>query len=145
VTRSVPGRTDHVVVVGAGFAGLTTALHLLGAGREVTVVERADHPGGRAGLLDLPTERGTFRVDTGPTVLTMPGLLDEAFAAVGEKLAERLDLVELDPAYRTHFADGSTIDVHTDGAAMEEEVRRACGPVAAAGYVRMRAWLTALY
>ena len=44
----------------------------------------------------------------------MPDLLDEAFAAVGEKLAERLDLVPLDPAYRAHFADGSTIDVHTD-------------------------------
>jgi phytoene desaturase len=49
--RSVPGPTDHVVVVGAGFSGLSTALHLLGAGRRVTIVERADHPGGRAGAL----------------------------------------------------------------------------------------------
>ena len=70
-------------------------------------LERADHPGGRAGRLDLHTERGDYRVDTGPTVLTMPDLLDEAFAAVGEKPADRLDLVELDPAYRAHFADGS--------------------------------------
>jgi phytoene desaturase len=145
VTRSVPGPTDHVVVVGAGFAGLTAALHLLGAGRRVTIVERAEHPGGRAGRLDLTTERGVYRVDTGPTVLTMPDLLDEAFAAVGEKLTERLDLVALDPGYRTHFADGSTIDVHTDAAAMEQEVRETCGPASAAGYLRMRAWLTKLY
>jgi phytoene desaturase len=145
VTRTVPGPTDHVAVVGAGFAGLTTALHLLGAGRSVTVVERGEHPGGRAGRLDLCTERGTFQVDTGPTVLTMPDLLDEPFAAVGEKLSERLDLVELDPGYRTHFADGSTIDVHTDGVAMEQEVRAVCGPEAAAGYRDMRAWLTKLY
>ena len=62
----------------------------------------------------------------------MPDLLDEAFGAVGEKLADRLDLVELDPAYRAHFADGSTIDVHTDADAMEAEVRRVCGPGAAA-------------
>lgn len=143
--RTVQGPTDHVVVVGAGFAGLTAALHLLGAGRRVTIVERGRHPGGRAGRLDLETGRGTFRVDTGPTVLTMPSLLDEAFAAVGEKLVDRLDLVELDPGYRTHFADGSTIDVHSDGAAMEQEVRAVCGPEAAAGYVRMRAWLTRLY
>lgn len=143
--RTVKGPTDHVVVVGAGFAGLTAALHLLGAGRRVTVVERGGHPGGRAGRLDLQTERGTFHVDTGPTVLTMPSLFDEAFAAVGEKLVDRLDLVELAPGYRTHFADGSTIDVHTDGAAMEQEVRAVCGPEAAAGYVRMRAWLTELY
>jgi phytoene desaturase len=145
MTRTIPGPTDHVVVVGAGFAGLTAALHLLGAGRQVTIIERDAHPGGRAGRLDLATQRGTFRVDTGPTVLTMPGLLEEAFAAVGERLTDRLDLVELDPAYRTHFADGSTIDVHTDGAAMEQEVRAVCGPVAAAGYVAMRAWLTELY
>jgi phytoene desaturase len=145
VTARVPGRTDHVVVVGAGFAGLTAALHLLGAGRRVTVLERGEHPGGRAGQLDLRTERCTYRIDTGPTVLTMPDLLDEAFAAVGEKLDERLDLVRLDPAYRAHFADGSTIDVHTDGAAMEDEVRRVCGPSAASGYRDLRGWLTRLY
>ena len=143
--RTVTGPTDHVVVVGAGFSGLSAALHLLGAGRRVTIVEQADGPGGRAGALDIETSEGTYRVDTGPTVLTMPELLDEAFAAVGEKLDERLDLVELDPAYRTHFADGSTIDVHTDAAAMEDEVRRTCGPASAAGYVRMREWLTRLY
>ena len=145
MTKRVPGLTDHVVVVGAGLAGLAAALHLLGAGRRVTVLERAEHPGGRAGRLDLRSERGTYRVDTGPTVLTMPELLDEVFAAVGEKLDERLDLVALAPAYRARFADGSTIDVHTDAAAMADEVRATCGPAAAAGYERLRRWLTRLY
>ena len=139
------GRTDHVVVVGAGLSGLCAALHLLGAGRQVTIVERADHPGGRVGQLDLTTEHGTFHVDTGATVLTMPDLLDEAFAAVGEKLAERLDLLPLDPAYRAHFADGSTIDVHTDADAMEAEIRRVCGPESAVGYRGLREWLGDLY
>jgi phytoene desaturase len=143
--RTIDGPSDHVVVVGAGFSGLSAALHLLGAGRRVTIVERSDGPGGRAGALDLETSSGTYRVDPGPTVLTMPDLLDEAFQAVGEKLEERLDLVELDPAYRTHFADGSTIDVHTDAAAMEDEVRRTCGPASADGYQRLRSWLTRLY
>jgi len=145
LSRRVPGRTDHVVVVGAGLAGLSTALHLLGAGRRVTVLERAEHPGGRAGRLDLHSPRGTYHVDPGPTVLTMPELLDEALSAVGEKLDERLDLVRLDPAYRARFADGSTIDVHTDADAMADEVRTTCGPAAAAGYQRVRAWLTRLY
>ena len=58
----------------------------------------------------------------------MPELLGEALGAVGEKLTDRLDLVELHPAYRARFADGSTIDVHTDAEAMEDEVRRVCGP-----------------
>lgn len=75
----------------------------------------------------------------------MPELLDEAFAAVGDSLAARLDLVRLDPAYRAAFADGSTIDVHTDAEAMEAEVREVCGPAAAAGYLRLRRWLGELY
>ncbi|GAA4009087.1 phytoene desaturase family protein [Allokutzneria multivorans] len=139
--RTVPGRTDHVVVVGAGLAGLSAALHLLGSGRSVTVVERDGVPGGRAGRLDL----GGHRFDTGPTVLTMPELLDEALSAVGSSLREHVELVPLHPAYRAEFADGTSIDVHTDADAMEAEVRRVAGPVEAAGYARLRAWLTELY
>ncbi|MEV0049652.1 phytoene desaturase family protein [Saccharopolyspora shandongensis] len=139
--RTVTGRTDHVVVVGAGLAGLTAALHLAGAGRRVTVVERAGLPGGRAGLHEV----AGYRIDTGPTVLTMPELVDEALHAVGESVADRLDLIPLHPAYRAQFADGSALDVHTDAAAMEEEVRRFAGPAEAAGYRRLRRWLTEVY
>ncbi|MDT0445212.1 phytoene desaturase family protein [Streptomyces johnsoniae] len=139
--RRLAGPTGHVVVVGAGLSGLAAALHLLGAGRRVTVVERSPGPGGRAGRLDL----GGYRIDTGPTVLTMPELIDEAFAAVGTSLRDRLDLVPLHPAYRARFADGSRIDVHTGAEAMEAEVRRCAGPREAAGYLRLRRWLEALY
>ncbi|MGW6491873.1 phytoene desaturase [Streptomyces sp. NPDC055056] len=141
MTRTVPGRTDHVVVVGAGLAGLSATLHLLGAGRRVTVVERDLLPGGRAGRLD----RGGFRVDTGPTVMTMPDIADEAFAAVGDSLAARVDLIALHPAYRARFADGSSLDVHTDADAMEAEIERFAGSHEAAGYRRLRDWLTRLY
>ncbi|MFL1426726.1 MULTISPECIES: phytoene desaturase family protein [unclassified Nocardiopsis] len=141
--RPTPPRRgrDRVVIVGAGLSGLACALHLIGAGREVTVIERDPHPGGRAGRLDLDG----FRIDTGPTVLTMPELLDEALAAVGESVADRLDLVPLHPAYRAAFADGSTIDVHTDRDAMAAEVARVIGEREAEGYLRLRDWLTRLY
>ncbi|MFD3751013.1 phytoene desaturase [Streptomyces cyaneofuscatus] len=138
---TVKGPVDHVVVVGAGLAGLSATLHLLGAGRRVTVVERDSGPGGRAGLL----ESGGFRIDTGPTVLTMPDLVEEAFAAVGDKLADRLELIPLDPAYRARFADGSQLDVHTDGAAMEAAVEQFAGARQAVGYRRLRTWLERLY
>ncbi|MFG3510076.1 phytoene desaturase family protein [Streptomyces sp. NPDC047821] len=139
--RTVTGPTDHVVVVGAGLSGLSCALHLLGAGRRVTVVERDAGPGGRAGRTLL----GPYRVDTGPTVLTMPHLADEAFAAVGDSLHRRVELVPLSPAYRALFADGTSLDVHTDGEAMEAEVRRFAGPTEAAGYRALRDWLERLY
>ncbi|GAA0540540.1 phytoene dehydrogenase [Saccharopolyspora subtropica] len=139
--RTVVGRTDRVVVVGAGLAGLAAALHLAGAGRQVIVVERAAVPGGRAGVREL----AGYRIDTGPTVLTMPELVDEALHAVGDSLAERLDLLPLHPAYQARFADGSVLDVHTDAAAMEQEVRRFAGPAEATGYRGLRRWLTAVY
>ncbi len=139
--RTVPGPTDHVVVVGAGLSGLACALHLLGAGRRVTLVEREDGPGGRAGRVSL----GGYEIDTGPTVLTMPHLADEAFAAVGDSLRHHVELTPLHPAYRASFADGSALDVHTDGTAMEDEVRRFAGPAEAAGYRRLRDWLERLY
>lgn len=139
--RTVRGRTDRVVVVGAGLSGLAAALHLAGRGREVTVLERADVPGGRAGRLDIQG----YRMDTGPTVLTMPDIIDATFAAVGDSLSARLDLVPLAPAYHARFADGSSLPVHTDAEMMTEQVRAFAGPAEAAGYTRLRTWLTKLY
>jgi phytoene desaturase len=139
--RAVQGRTDRVVVVGAGLSGLAAALHLAGRGREVTVLEREDVPGGRAGRLDLLGHR----MDTGPTVLTMPDIIDSTLAAVGDSVADRLDLVPLAPAYQAEFADGSALAVHTDGEAMAEQVRAFAGPGEARGYLRLRDWLTRLY
>ncbi|MFF3226980.1 phytoene desaturase family protein [Nocardia suismassiliense] len=139
--RTVKGRADHVVVVGAGLAGLSTAIHLAGRGRAVTVVERESVPGGRMGRLDL---RG-YHIDTGPTVLTMPELIDEVFAAVGQRTADRLDLVPVDPAYHAIYADGRTLDVHSDEERMVQAITAFAGAEQAAGYRKLRAWLSRLY
>ena len=139
--RTIEGRGDHVVVVGAGLAGLSAALHLAGRGRAVTVVEREPWPGGRAGRLDI----GGYRIDTGPTVLTMPDIIDETFAAVGERLSDRMELMAVDPAYRAVFADGSALDVHSDADRMADAVAEFAGFGQAAGYRRLREWLTRLY
>ena len=130
--RTVTGSTDRVVVVGAGLGGLACALHLAGAGREVTVVERESVPGGRAGRLSVDG----FEFDTGPTVLTMPELIAEPLAAVGENLNDWLDLTPVDPAYRAYYPDGSTLDVLTDTVRMAAEISRVCGPREADGYLR---------
>lgn len=139
--RTLRGRTDHVVVVGAGFSGLSAALQLAGRGREVTVVEREPWPGGRAGRRDI----NGYLIDTGPTVLTMPDIIDEAFAAVGESYTDRMELLPVEPAYRSMFADGSSIDVHTDADLMAAAVREFGGPQDAAGYRALRDWLERLY
>lgn len=139
--RTVTGAADHVVVVGAGLSGLSAALQLAGRGRSVTVVERYPFPGGRMGQADI----AGHRIDTGPTVLTMPDIIDEAFAAVGASMAEHLDLMPVEPAYRATFADGSALDVHPDRATMVAAIEAFAGPDQAAGYLRLRDWLTQLY
>jgi phytoene desaturase len=120
------------VIVGAGLGGLACALRLASTGRDVTVVEREARPGGRAGRLSL---RG-YEFDTGPTVLTMPEILAETFAAAGEDMADWLTLDRLDPAYRAFFPDGSSLDVIADSARMADEISRVCGAREAAGYLR---------
>lgn len=130
-----------MVVVGAGLAGLAAALHLAGRGRTVTVVERQPWPGGRAGRLDVDG----YQIDTGPTVLTMPDIIDDVFAAVGETCANRLQLLPVDPAYRAMFADGSWIDVHSDPDQMASAIETFAGRQQVVGYRRLRDWLTRLY
>jgi phytoene desaturase len=139
--RTVPGRTDSVVVVGAGLGGLSAALRLAGAGRRVTVLERADVPGGRAGLLDAEG----YRFDTGPTVLTMPSLLEDALACVDERLEDWLDLRPLDPAYRAFFPDGSHLDVVADVERMAASITDLAGPRDADGYRRFATWTRELF
>jgi phytoene desaturase len=139
--HTVPGPTDSVVVIGAGLGGLSAALHLAGAGRHVTVLERSAIPGGRAGLIH---DHG-YRFDTGPTVLTMPHLVAQALAAVGEDLGDWLTLHRLDPAYRARFADGTSIDVRADPDATAEEIAVKCGQQDADGYRRFVGFLRELY
>ncbi len=139
--RTVSGPTDRVVVVGAGLGGLSAALRLAGSGREVTVLEREPVPGGRNGLLAVHG----YRFDTGPTVLTMPGLIADAIACVGEELADWLQLDPVQPLYRAFFPDGSQLDVHADADDMADEIRTVCGADEAAGYRRYVDFVSELY
>lgn len=133
--------TAPVVIIGAGLGGLSAACHLAGRGVAVTVLEAGDRPGGRAGLI----EEGGFRFDTGPTVLTMPNLVEECLAAVGVDSAEVLTMSRVDPMYRASFADGSVLNVRHGRDAMAEEIRSVCGPREAASFDGFCDWLTALY
>jgi phytoene desaturase len=139
--HTVVGPTDHVVIVGAGLGSLSTALRLARAGRQVTVLERALVPGGRAGQLELEG----YQFDTGPAVLTMPDLIADALASVGERLEDWLDLRRVEPAYRAEFADGTSIDVMADLEAMADQVRAICGQREADGYRRFVGFARALY
>jgi phytoene desaturase len=139
--KKVTGPTDHVVIVGAGLGGLSAALRLAGAGRKVTVVERESVPGGRNGLLN----KDGYSFDTGPTVLTMPDLIQDALSCVGEDIKDWLELIPLDPLYRAFYHDGSTLDVHADTTAMQAEIEKTIGRDEALGYGKYVDFVTKLY
>ena len=139
--RTVKGKRDRVLIVGAGLSGLSAALRLAGAGHEVTILERESVPGGRNGLL----KKSGYSFDTGPTVLTMPSLIEDALNCVGERLEDWLELMPLSPLYRAFYADGSTLDVHADTAKMEDEIARVIGGDEAAGYRKYVDFVTKLY
>ncbi|CAB4897371.1 unannotated protein [freshwater metagenome] len=141
MTARVKGATDHVVIVGAGLAGLSAALRLAGAGRKVTVIERESVPGGRNGLLN----KSGYAFDTGPSVLTMPDLISDALACVGEDIKDWLDLVPLEPLYRAFYHDGSQLDVHADTNQMQLEIAKTISAKEAEGYGQYVDFVTKLY
>ncbi|ALG85158.1 phytoene desaturase family protein [Gordonia phthalatica] len=134
----------HVVVVGAGLAGLTAAAHLRGAGHEVTVLEAGAEPGG---LVRTETVDG-HRFDTGATVLTMPTLITDALGVLGigeQESLDRLALVPVDPSYVMNYADGSTLALPRRAADIPAAVERAFGAEAAAGAHDLLGWLRRVY
>lgn len=95
-------------MLGGGFAGLSAAIHLSIAGHEVTLLEAADTLGGKAGTF---AEAG-FSFDTGPSVFTLPHVLEAVFAAAGE--ACPLTFTPLAPLCRYRFPSGRVWDVYRD-------------------------------
>jgi phytoene desaturase len=116
-----PRRAPQVAVIGAGLGGLAVALRLQGAGLEVTVLEQRPAPGGRASR--LRTDGYTW--DTGPSLLTMPWVLEETFAAAGLDLHAEVRLRRLDPLYRIRWAgDERAFDFSSDVERLQAEVAR---------------------
>jgi phytoene desaturase len=91
----------RIVVIGAGLGGLAAALRLQGEGHDVVVVEGRDRPGGRA----YQQQDAGYTWDTGPSLITMPWVLEETFAAGGLDLHREVTLRRLDPFYRIRWAD----------------------------------------
>ncbi len=130
--RHESGRRRRAIVVGAGFGGIAAALRLQAKGYDVTLIDRCQALGGRAQVY----ERGGFRHDAGPTVITAPFLFEELFSLFGERFADHVTLVPLTPWYRFHFDDGDHFDY---GGTLEDtlaEIRR-ISPEDESGYLRL--------
>ena len=128
---------SRVVVIGAGVGGLAAAARLAAGGHQVTVCEQAGEVGGKLAELRVDTPAGVFTFDTGPSLLTMPQVFTDLFAATGDPLESVLDLTPLDPVARYTFADGTTLDACTDHAELCRRLDRALGGSAGADWDRL--------
>jgi len=101
---------SHVAIVGAGIGGIASAIRLAAAGHRVTLLEKNTLPGGKMNLV----EAEGFRFDTGPSLITLPGVLVDTFRAAGRRMEDYLTLKALEPICRYRFADGSSLDVSSN-------------------------------
>jgi len=96
--------SKKVIIIGAGFAGLSAAAFMAKAGWNVTVVEKNKTAGGRA--QQLIAEGFTF--DMGPSWYWMPDVFERFFEQFGKKVSDYYSLVRLDPSYRVYWESGFT-------------------------------------
>ena len=99
--------SKHVVIVGAGIGGLATANLLAKAGYHVDVYEKESSAGGRAGRL----ARDGFIFDTGPSWYLMADVFEHYYQLLGESVADELDLVRLEPAYKVFFENQPAVTI----------------------------------
>ncbi|EIM25134.1 phytoene desaturase family protein [Microvirga lotononidis] len=124
-----------VAVIGGGLGGLAAACVAAARGHKVTLYDKNPWIGGKAAVL----HGDGFRFDMGPTILTVPRVLERIFAEAGRNLSDYLDLVRLDPQWRCFFDDGTQIDLQENIDAMAETMDRfAPGKNAGEGYRRFQ-------
>lgn len=110
----------HAAIVGAGFGGLAAAARLARRGWRVTLVDRLDHPGGRATAI----HKDGFRFDLGPTIVTAPQLFSLIWELAGRRMEDYVEIRELDPFYTLRWQDGSHFTATGDPERMRAEVAR---------------------
>ncbi len=108
------------IVIGAGIGGIATAARLARNGFSVTVMEKNEKPGGRANQII----REGHRFDIGPTLFLMPEVWEETYAALGERMADHLDLRRIDPTYTVHFDDGLQLQLTSNLGQMQTQLEK---------------------
>lgn len=96
-----------VIVIGAGFSGLSSACTLAQMGYDVEVFEKNNKPGGRASQLE---EEG-YLFDKGPSWYWLPDVFEDFFARFNKRPGDYYQLTRLSPSYRVYFGENDVIDV----------------------------------
>jgi phytoene desaturase len=125
---------SRVSIIGAGIAGLATAIRLAVKGHRVDVFEKNPGPGGK---LSVIRDRG-YIFDAGPSLFTQPANLEELFALAGRDISTYFQYRAVDIACRYFFEQGKMLNAYTDAAAFARELSAVAGedPEAVQAYLR---------
>lgn len=110
----------NIIVIGSGFSSLSVASYLAKAGHQVTVLEKNETLGGRAGQLMVDG----FTFDTGPSFYWMPDVFESYFSDFGKKPSDYYKLNRLDPSYQVYFGKDDSIKLSADFDLIKEEFER---------------------
>jgi phytoene desaturase len=116
----MPGK---VAVIGAGIGGIAVAARLAVKGYQVAVFEKNDRPGGK--MSEIRHEG--FRFDTGPSLFTLPGFLEEIYSLAGEKFTDHFTFSKLDEVCRYFFEDGMIIRAYSNASDFANELNVKAG------------------
>ncbi|TWU03237.1 phytoene desaturase family protein [Neorhodopirellula pilleata] len=138
---SAKTKPQHVVVIGGGLAGLSSACVLAARGHRVTLCDKNDWVGGKAAV----HRTNGYRFDMGPTILTLPSVLRRVFAEAGKDMDDYVKIVPLDPQWRCFFegtsqagtSENTVLDLVADVDTMKKHLREFTGnDTSSAGYER---------
>lgn len=101
-------KQKHAVIIGSGVGGLATAVRLAAMGLKVTVLEANDYVGGKLTARQL----GRYRFDMGPSVFTLPHLIDDLTAI--SKIDKPFKYHTFDKGFNLYFEDGTQLISYTD-------------------------------
>jgi len=110
-------------VIGAGIAGIATSIRLANKGYEVHVFEANSYAGGKLSSF----KRNGYRFDAGPSLFTMPHLIEDLFAVSGKAAAAFFDYIRLDETCRYFWDDGISLTAHANPTAFAQEIEETLG------------------
>jgi len=114
---------NDVIIIGAGIGGMNAAMQLASNGYSVTILEKRSEPGGKMRRVF----HGDCLFDAGPSLITMPFILRDAFAQTGAVLDEYLKLLPIDPICHYRWLDGKQYDCHSNPFKRNEETEKIFG------------------
>jgi len=119
--------TKNAAIIGAGIAGIASAIRLAVKGYQVDVFETNAYPGGKLSTLEVQGESGAYRFDAGPSLFTLPQLVEELFRLAGENPASFFEYVRLPEICRYFWDDQTRLTAWADNEAFAREVETQLG------------------